>query len=393
MHFIDEKGGALGLVDAAALGLPPGASSGVFSPASDADLRPAVYAPDSSYPETAASAIAALFPEDIDPIMAERLAERAFSRKPATFSLDGDILVADYRSGPSASAADISSAFLAGILGHAARRRGPMLLLADGSGCEGAALAEAVSGLRDLRLALLYPEPAQAEGLNGAFLKREGGQSRILSLRANRLAADRLIREAAGGKLAGMSVAAAGPANPARFAARIVRLAASFSILRKGAAGDLYIGVRAGDGFELAACLWAWKLGLPLAGIVLSVSEKGILGLDPAGRRFVERFDAEYPGVIRSLVLMQNVDRASALKSREELRLAGGPELDLASSMSLAAAELALDAGLRGHARIVVPWSVDPCWDEAGKGPGGGAIGFDAEIGATSAELERALTA
>ena len=90
-------------------------------------IRPAVYAPDSSYSEAATSAMAALFPEDIDPVLAKRLTQRAFSRPPAIFGGDEDIIVADYRAGPSACAADMETDFLIGLLAHAAQLRAALL--------------------------------------------------------------------------------------------------------------------------------------------------------------------------------------------------------------------------------------------------------------------------
>ena len=158
------------------------------------------------------------------------------------------------------------------------------------------------------------------------------------------------------------------------------------------------MGIRGGDGLGLAACLWAWRLGLPITGIILSVSEKGVLGSDPSGRSLVGRFDADRPGVIRSLALLQNIDREAALASCAALSAEGGPELDLASAMTLVAAQRSLDAGLNGHARIVVPMGADAGWD-FGENNGGGVIPglrdarVDAEIGPSLAELERALTA
>jgi hypothetical protein len=394
MRFIDEDGGILGLIDAAARGYPP--SAGFFSPLGDSDLRPAVYAPESSYADAAQSATAVLFTEDVDPFMAERLAGRAFSLTPPCYEPGEGILVADYCSGPSASDADSEAGFLAGILASVARRAGPMLLIADGSGREGAALAEAIVGASELKLVLLYPEGRSASGVKGQRLAREGGQVSLVSVRGDRPAVDRLIREAAGTRIAGMAVAAAGPANPARFAARIVALAATFAILRKGSVGDFYMGVRAGDGLGLAARLWAWRLGLPITGIVLSVSEKGILGPDPWGRSLVGRFDAERPGVIRSLALLQNADREAALGCRAALASEGGPPLDLSSAMTYVAAQRSLEAGLGGHARIIVPLDADPAWEEGGvpAGPRGGLrdARLDAEIGLSLDELSRALS-
>ncbi len=399
MRFIDENGGFLGLIEASKRGYP--SAPGAFSPAGDADLRPGIYAPEAAYSEAAASTIAALFPEEIDPVMADRLAARAFAEAPARCERGEGILVADYASGPSGSAADSENAFLAGLLAVAARRGGPRLLLADGSGSEGSSLSEAVAGMPDLRLALLYPEGHAASGIRSQRLARDGGQVRLIGVRGGRAAVDGLIREAVGETFGGAGVTAAGPANPARFAARIVALASTFSILRKGVAGDLFIGIRAGDGLSFAACLWAWRLGLPIKGIILSIGAKGVLGLDPAGRALVDRFDAERPGVIRSLALLQPVDQASALSSREAFAIQGGPALDIASAMTLVAAERALDAGLRGHARIIVPrgavprWDfsrgVEAVWEDSSFGLRDARV--DAEIEPRLSDLKRALTA
>ena len=406
MRFIDGKKGALGLFDAAARGYP--ATQGVFAPTGDGDLRPAVYAPEASYVETAASALAALFPEDFDPLMAGRLAARAFPTAPEWDESLGDIVVADYAAGPTGSAADPEASLLAGILAAVARQGGPRLLLADGAGPEGAALSEAVAGVPGLRLALLYPEGQAAGGVKSQRLAREGGQVSLFSVRGDSRAVDRLIREAAGKDLAGMGATAAGPANPARLAARIVLLASTFSMLRRGVASDFFMGIGAGDGLGFAACLWAWRLGLPPMGMVLPVGEKGALGLDEAGGELVDRFDADRPGVIRSLALLQPVDAGSARTSRAALEAAGGPGLDLASAMALVAAERALDAGLRGHARILVPRGADPRWDadpgaaqgtasDSRSSPASPGVGLrdargDAEIGPSLRELERAFT-
>ena len=386
-------------MEAAARGYPR--VSGAFAPTGDGDLRPAVYAPDAAFQETAASAMASLFPEDLDPLMAQRLAARAFPSAPGIRDFRGDILVLDHASGPSGSASDSETAFLAGILAGVARHSGPRVLLADGTGPEGEALSEAVAGLRDLRLALLYPQGSAASGIRSQRLARQGGQVSLISVRGDRFAVESLMREAAGTSIAGMSVTAAGPSNPARVAARIVSLALSFSMLRTGAAGDLYFGIRGGDGLGFAACLWAWRLGLPLTGIVLSVGERGVLGLDAASRNLVDRFDADRPGVIRSLALIQPVERAAALNSRAAFEASGGPLLDLASAMALAAAELSLEAGLRGHAKIIVPRGADSCWDRSSDAnsspvyPGGGLhdARVDTEIEPSLRDLERALTA
>jgi hypothetical protein len=67
--------------------------------------------------------------------------------------------------------------------------------------------------------------------------------------------------------------------------------------------------------------------------------------------------------------------------------------------MTLLAAERSLEAGLRGHAWIVVPRGADPGWDppEGDAASAEPPVGlrdarFDAEIEPSFDELERALT-
>jgi hypothetical protein len=130
---------------------------------------------------------------------------------------------------------------------------------------------------------------------------------------------------------------------------------------------------------------------------VLPVSERGVLGPELSGRHLVGLFDAERPGVIRSLTYLHNVDRETVIAARDALSAMGGPVLDFAAAAALAAAEHALAAGLHGHARIIVPMRGDSLLGEGGEPSGTGSglrdARVDAEIDPSLAELDRALTA
>jgi hypothetical protein len=382
-------------MEAALLGYP---DRGAFAPAGDADLRQAIYAPEAGYAETAASAIAALFPEDLDPILAKRLADRAFPASPRCIETDGDLIVVDTSSGPSASSADIEAAFLAGTLAAASHDRGPICLIADGRGPEGPALAEAVAASRNLSLVLLYPSGSPIVGIEGRNLAREGGTTRLVWVRGGEEEIDGLVRACAGSEIGARTLAAAGPANPARFASRIIGLASIFAELRKGFAGDMLLGIAFGSGLDLAAALWSWKLGLPLTGIILPVDERSDARLDGLGMGLVNRFDYDCPGGLRSLALLRSVDDEAALSSRATFLSKSGLALGISSAKAFLAAEGALEAGLGGHSRMIVPCVSRAGWDE---GPGSSALASgglpasrpDAEIGASLAELASALTA
>jgi len=404
MRFSDDAGADLGLVEAAALGRPEG-GRGPFLLTGEDDLRSAVYAPESSYSDFAASAVAALFQGDIDPLLSLRLAERAFHTVPAAFDVGDDVTIIDLAGGASASAADPGAELLAGLLAAKVRDEGPRLLLADGSGPEGAALSEASAGVEGLRLALLYPRLSRAAGIRLSRLEREGGSTRIISVRGGPGDVAALLAASAGKRVGDLAVTLAGPANPARLAARIVGLAAIFAASRKGSPGELYMGMRAGDGIGLAACLWAWRLGIPLTGTILPVGEDAlpsegldtVLGGDPDGRAIASRLEEERPGLLRSLVRLPEAGRDLAVAARERVKSAGGPSIDLGTAAALAAAELVLNQELRGHARVLVLSELHPAWSEEGtafpKTLSGATLDArpDVEIGPTLSELEAAL--
>ena len=95
------------------------------------------------------------------------------------------------------------------------------------------------------------------------------------------------------------------PSAPARFAARIVGCAAVFAALSKGATGEIYLGLRSGEGIGLSACLWAWRLGIPLTGAIIPIDGAGgasagidaAFGGDPDGFALASRFEEGRPGL------------------------------------------------------------------------------------------------
>ncbi|MDP3177212.1 MAG: hypothetical protein Q8M76_04860, partial [Spirochaetaceae bacterium] len=322
MRFAQGSGRELGLFDAALTRFPDW--DGRYAPSGDADLRQAIYAPESSYVDAATLAIAELFQDEADPFVARRLAESSFFAEPPRRAVGEDILAIDLADGPSASAADQGAAFLAAVAAQEARRGLRVTLLADGSGSEGAALSEAVAGARGVDLALLYPEGAHVSGVRLARLCREGGNTLLIGTRADSDGVGSMIRSLAGAAFDDRVIADAGRGNPARFASRLVGLTAAFALLRSGTAGELYIGLRAGDQLDLAAGLWAWRLGIPITGFIVPRPQSEPDGArwdsgrwnDPAGAEIIDRFEREMPGAIRSLVLPIDVDAGAVESAR-----------------------------------------------------------------------------
>ena len=376
MHFETNQpnGSSVGFVEAALRGFSgPGCP---FLPAGEADLRPALYAPASAFSDFAAAAAMSLFPGEIDPNLAERLASTAFPSLPSSFSYGEELLVFDLAGGASQSIADYEAAFLSTLLAAAPRSgKNRIVLAAAGSHvAEASALAEAFATLSGATvmdgptLVLLAARGESFRGIRPFRLARSGGRVFVIGVDAPPEALGELMGLAAGRELAGHPVTYGGPANPARFAARLVLHAATFSQASRGASGDLLCTLPPDDDFGLAAALWDWRFGLPQTGLVFpraDVAAPGDLAPEQvgAGCELVERFAAEQPGALRGLVRTEPVSRAEAEAARAALAAAGGPILDLSSAYSLAAAGKALDSGLRGHARVILGRVADPAWD------------------------------
>jgi hypothetical protein len=358
MRFIDDAGNDFGLIEASALGCPPERGD-LFFPSGEDDLRPTIYAPYSSYTDFAASALVALFPGEIDPMLSIRLAQAAFSGSPLASTLSADVPIIDFADatrGP----ADPGALMLAGILAPLVKKRGPRILLADGSEAEGPTLAEAAAGVEGLDVVLLYPENSHAVGIRSDLLARKGGFVRIAAVRGGSGEVARLLRSIAGAEIEGKAVTVAGPANPARFAARILVFAAVFAAFRTEAAGEFYFALRASDGLVLAACIWAWRLGVPLTGIVMPALigkdvSTPMARFDLESRRFIARLEEERPGLLKSLVVFHDIRSGNvAGGARGENDTDSAAAVDMDTAAAYAAAEQHLRSGLRGHAKIFI---------------------------------------
>jgi len=278
-------------------------------------------------------------------------------------------------------------------LGQAVKQGGPRLVLAESGGAEGLALAEAMSGIEGLETVLLYPEGSNPSSLRPELLRSEGGCLRIISVRGGRDQVAGLISAAAGKKLGGREITAAGPANPARIAARILQFAAIFASYRSRAAGEFFFGLPESDGIGLASCLWAWRLGVPLTGAVLpfrsGLEKPGFArALGSEGHKLVSRLDEERPGLMKSLVAFREADPAAAAEFRGRLDSAGAPRIDPECADILAAASRMLDSGLRGHAKVFALVERSLATAKAGRH---GAPAPDASIEPSLSELSAVL--
>jgi len=361
------SGLARGLPEAAAWGYP--GPEGLFAPFGEGDIRSAVYAPEASFSETAASLLAAMFTEDLDPVSSERIAERAFPHMPAIYHADEEIPLVDLAAGPTGSSADYGAALLVELLGLRPRTERPILIVAP-EGPWGAAIVEAASDRSSLSVLLLCGEEG-ARGVKPHRLLREGGRTLLLGLRGSDLRRLEFLRSLSGRRLADFDLVVSGPGNPVELSVRIMVQAATFSELHHGSSGEIFAALPLESSLSLASGLWAWRLGLPLTGLLvptLDGPESGAqaeTGESGAFELLIERFIQERSGLLGSLLRYQPVSEVEALAARESFREAGGPPLDRVTSFALAAAKKSLAPRLRGHSRIVVHRYAHPFWDRS----------------------------
>ncbi|MGO8695619.1 MAG: hypothetical protein ACLQMF_18310 [Rectinemataceae bacterium] len=400
MVFKSTKGTGLarGLSEVAAWGYP--GPEGLFALSGEGDVRQAIYSPESSFTETAAILLSTLFMEDIDPLLAARLSEKAFAEAPPILNIEEAIPIVDLAAGPTGSSADYGAGLLAGLL-ESREKKGDRSLIVSSPGPWGAALVEAASGIEGLHVLLLCGDDEDIRGVKAQRLFREGGRTILLGLRADRKGRVEFMRGLCGRSIAGYDLAVAGPGNPIEFAARVLLYAATFADLRRGASGELFVALPAESSLALASGLWAWRLGLPLTGLLLPHADRPAKEQTPEFGELVARFGSERSGLLGSILSGQDVAEDEAFAARDGLAARGGPALDRASALALAAAKRRLVPDLMGHAHFIVArhyhpfWESTPAWNTSEKPAGVAAALADARLDATidpdSAQLEKVL--
>lgn len=397
MKFASSKGGeSLPFIQASLRGYPE--AGGVFIPSDEPDIRASVYAPSSGFEDTLSLSLAELLADELDPLSILDLASSCYSREPGHHPVDEDILVLDLGQGPSASSADYAASFSAALFSRILKPHDIVIAAAEGR--EASALAQAfASAARGLSLVLLKPAGAPSFRIPDGCRACSGGQTLIVEVDAGILECRELERRAALSGFGERRISPCGNMTPVWLLGRSLLLVGLFSMARHGLAGDLIVTAPPSDLLGLVTGLWAWSWGLPVSSFLVprrpgeagSGSIPGLPGgsggsVESPGAEFLESFGREYP--LASLIVGSEVDPATEMASRV---LPDGLVLDKASAFALAAAKSALEAGLSGHARIVVPRFSDPSWDLPFPAATGSLPGFDARIAPSLEELFRAL--
>lgn len=376
MRFQSTRGGpSIPFKEAIYLGYP--SDQGFYTPETvqegAADLRSAIYAPLTGFPDVVALAAAELLPDVLDPRLIADIAFSAYGREPGLHPVDHDLLVLDMASGVTGSSVDYAASFEAGLLGRMFSP-GNDLVVAAASHREAAALgaAFATSG-SGLPIVILCPE-----GGAGTVPENSAGEHPspvlIIEVKGGLKAAAALERSVAGSNFAGRHVVAGGAASLARLVGRSLLLIGLFSLARRGLSGDLVVAAPPGDLLGLVTGLWSWSWGLPVSAFLVpafpdsanpaidfpSSLHDGTAALeDPdrlAGAELLQSFGRDRP--LGSLVLRMPLPAGTRASPSID-----GLSLDEGSGLALEAARAALAAGLAGHGTIVVPRFAGPAPD------------------------------
>ena len=272
--FASSRGGAPTVSFGAAVlqGLAP--DGGLYVPLSWPHLAPADFDGVSGLPAIAGRLLAPFMEGDplareLAPLAAEAL---DFPAPLVPLAPDGRLSVLELFHGPTAAFKDFGARFLAGCFGclrQGAER--PLTILVATSGDTGGAVAAAFHQRPGVEVAVLFPK-----GLVSPTQERQltcwGGNVRSLSVRGNFDDCQRLVKEAfRDAALATRTqLSSANSINLGRLLPQMVYYAAASLATWRAHRERASFIVPSGNLGNALACLWARRIGLPIAEVVLA---------------------------------------------------------------------------------------------------------------------------
>jgi len=274
MRFRSTRGAQLtaGFGDALAQGLAP--DGGLYVPTEWPRLQAASFGAREGLPGIGAKLLAPFVGGDaLEPSLPEITAEAFdFPAPVVTLGSSGRLAVLELFHGPTAAFKDFGARFLAACL---TRLRGPavrpLTILVATSGDTGGAVAAAFHGRPGIEVAVLFPK-----GLVSPTQERQltcwGGNVRSFSVRGTFDDCQRLVKQAFldRGLQEERALSSANSINLGRLLPQAVYYAAaSLAVFRCHGEPASFI-VPSGNLGNAVACIWARRLGLPIAEVVLA---------------------------------------------------------------------------------------------------------------------------
>lgn len=317
--------------------MPP--DGGLYVPYSEHDLRPWILHMNetTSFSAIAGSLTAALFKEEISPVVLESIAVKAFdSYSPRLRQLDDRLFLLELFHGPTGSHRDFGYLWLASALEHfLTLEEKKAIVIAPTTGIGGRSMANAFAHKKHLKLVLLYPK-GMAAGLKPDQLYRNGGSVYLVEVEGSITDVENMVRSiyADSALVQAFNLTLANSINIGRVLPQTFFFMYAFMRLKKRTAGEIFYAIPSGNYSNLAAGLYAWKFCLPVNGFITDATDslvcdadKGCLcgtatkplaarsAADPAVPSNIERLEQLFtinPAVMRSLVFSAKVSDTEA---------------------------------------------------------------------------------
>ncbi|AHC13519.1 threonine synthase [Salinispira pacifica] len=247
-------------------GLAP--DGGLYHPVEHADLSELFQAFDAATPftEIASRITSALFPGEIPPADAQRIAESAFPFSPGLIDIEDSISLLELYHGPSCAFKDFGASYLATVMEYflKGKSRRAVILTAT-SGDTGSAVAQAFYGREQIDVVILYPSgrvsPSQEKQLTTL-----GGNIHALEIEGSFDDCQRMVKEAFTDPVLQkeLPLTSANSINLGRLIPQSFYYVYAYARMRERLEGKLYFTVPSGNFGNLTAGAFAWRWGLPV---------------------------------------------------------------------------------------------------------------------------------
>jgi threonine synthase len=248
-------------------------------PREDFDLRQFLYLMDETteFDEMVRILSLEILKENANAALLGRLEATAKGLKPSIYRLDDNISILELFHGSTSAFQDFSMSFLADLMRECRAPGQKVRLLMATSGDTGAAAAHAFSGIDGFDIIMLCPADRLPK-LEGKYLAKNGGNTRVLSVRGNYqdclALSNKTLSDQETAKEFGL--AAATTLNPGRMIYQIFPYIFGFTRMKRQA-GDFLFAVPAGNYGNFTSGLLAWKWGLPASGFITATGASSVL--------------------------------------------------------------------------------------------------------------------
>lgn len=221
--------------------------------------------------------------DELEPAEIAEVADGALDFPAPLVAITGGRDALELWHGPSLSFKDFGVRFLARVLLLLTRRLGDgatRTVLTATSGDTGAAVAHAFHGLPGFRVAVLYPRGRISE-LQERQIATLGGNVRAFAVEGAFDDCQRLVKACfADPELArALGLVSANSIHVARLLAQVLYYVEAVAALRRAGRGEErpWIAVPCGNFGNLCAGLLAWRLGLPISGLVAATNANRVV--------------------------------------------------------------------------------------------------------------------